>query len=65
MLENVDIIVYGEFQEEKQLVDLKFSGATNQREIDVSASLKAKSLVQLKFGDEDRYEKIDKVYIIW
>lgn len=57
LLENIDVIVDGEFQEENKLVDLKFRGSTNQRKIDVPSSLKNKFLVQLKFGDEDRYEK--------
>lgn len=57
LLENIDIMVDGEFVEEKKLVDLKFRGSTNQKKIDVKASLKAGSVIQLKFGDEARYEK--------
>ena len=57
LLDCIDIIVDGEFVEEKKLVDLKFRGSTNQKKIDVQASLKAGSVVQLKFGDESRYEK--------
>ena len=55
-LENVDIIVDGEFQEDKKLVDLKFRGSTNQRKIDVKESVKQNKMIQLKFGDENRYE---------
>lgn len=54
-LENIDVMVDGEFQEEKTMVDLKFRGSTNQRKIDVKQSLKNNKLVQLKFGDEERY----------
>ena len=54
-LKNIDVIVDGEFIEEKKLVDLRFRGSTNQRKIDVQESLKNNQLVQLKFGDEDRY----------
>ena len=57
LLDCIDITVDGEFVEEKKLVDLKFRGSTNQKKIDVQASLKAGSVVQLKFGDESRYEK--------
>ena len=56
LLEGIDIMVDGEFVEEKKLVDLKFRGSTNQKKIDVQASLKQGSVVQLKFGDESRYE---------
>lgn len=38
LLNNIDIIVDGEFIEEKKLVDLKFRGSTNQKKIDVKAS---------------------------
>ena len=55
LLENIDIIVDGQFEEENKLVDLKFRGSTNQKKIDVQASIKNDSVVVLKFGDEDRY----------
>lgn len=57
LLENIDIMVDGEFVEEKKMVNLKFRGSTNQKKIDVQASLKSGSIVRLKFGDESRYEK--------
>ena len=60
LLNNIDIIVDGEFIEEKKLVDLKFRGSTNQKKIDVKASLKTGRIVELKFGDEERYENIEK-----
>jgi len=62
-LENIDVMVDGEFVEEKKLVDLKFRGSTNQRKIDVQQSLKNNEVVQLKFGDEDRYEKM--TFLTW
>ena len=55
LLENIDIIVDGQFEEENKLVDLKFRGSTNQKKIDVQASIKSNSVVALKFGDEERY----------
>ena len=57
LIDNIDIMVDGEFVEEKKMTDLKFRGSTNQRKIDVQASIKAGKTVQLKFGDEHRYEK--------
>lgn len=60
LLENIDIMVDGEFIEEKKIADLKFRGSTNQRKIDVQASLKAGKTIQLKFGDENRYEKTEE-----
>jgi anaerobic ribonucleoside-triphosphate reductase activating protein len=57
LLENIDIMVDGEFQEEKKMVDLRFRGSTNQRKIDVKESLKQGKTITLKFGDEERYEQ--------
>ena len=59
LLEGIDIMVDGEFVEEKKLIDLKFRGSTNQKKIDVQESLRKGSVVTLKFGDEARYEKED------
>lgn len=56
MLEYIDIMVDGQFIEDKKLVDLKFRGSTNQRKIDVQKSLSEGKLVRLMFGDEERYE---------
>ena len=61
LLDNIDIIVDGEFQEQNKIIDLKFRGSTNQRKIDVKASLKNNCLVQMKFGDEERYENAELV----
>ena len=52
----MDVIVDGQFEEENKIVDLRFRGSTNQRKIDVKSSLEQNKLVQLKFGDEGRYE---------
>ncbi len=57
LLEHIDIIVDGQFEEDKKLVDLKFRGSTNQKKIDVQNSLKEGRAIQLKFGDEARYMK--------
>lgn len=61
LLRNIDIIVDGEFEEQNKMVDLKFRGSTNQKKIDVQASLKLGKTVALKFGDEERYEEKEKV----
>lgn len=60
LLKNIDIMVDGEFEEQKKMVDLKFRGSTNQRKIDVKTSLKLGKTVALKFGDEARYEEETK-----
>lgn len=60
LLKNIDIMVDGEFQEQNKLVDLKFRGSTNQKKIDVKASLEKGKAVVLKFGDEERYEEETK-----
>ena len=57
LLDNIDIIVDGQFEEDKKLVDLKFRGSTNQKKIDVKQSLKTGKTIELKFGDESRYIK--------
>lgn len=57
LINNIDIIVDGEFIEEKKLADLKFRGSTNQRKIDVKASIQMGRTIQLQFGDESRYEE--------
>ena len=56
LMSYIDIMVDGQFVEEKKIVDLKFRGSTNQRKIDVQASIKKGEIVVLKFGDESRYE---------
>jgi anaerobic ribonucleoside-triphosphate reductase activating protein len=68
-LDKIDILVDGQFIEEKKITDLKFRGSYNQRKIDVQASLAKEQLVMMKFGDEARYEKEEKKIsnpkIIW
>lgn len=65
LLDKIDIMVDGQFIEDKKIIDLKFRGSYNQRKIDVKSSLKSHSLVELKFGDEQRYSKpIAKYYKI-
>ena len=68
LLKKIDVMVDGQFVEEKKLADLRFRGSYNQRKIDVQRSLETNSLVTMKFGDEIRYEnKVDssKQRIIW
>lgn len=59
ILSYIDIMVDGQFIEEEKLIDLKFRGSMNQRKIDVKASLAEGKTIQLKFGDEARYESKD------
>ena len=65
LLKNIDIIVDGQFEIDKHIVDLKFRGSYNQRKIDVQASIKQNKMIRLPFGDESRYEedvKKPKIY---
>ena len=67
-LKKIDVVVDGQFVEDKKMIDLKFRGSYNQRKIDVQKSLETNSLVTIKFGDESRYEdklKETKQKIIW
>ena len=66
--EKIDILVDGQFVEEKKIIDLKFRGSYNQRKIDVQKSLETNSLVTMNFGDEFRYkDKLNNIKqkIIW
>ena len=56
-LKKIDVVVDGQFIEDKKLVDLKFRGSYNQRKIDVQKSLETNSLVTMEFGDETRLMK--------
>ena len=56
LVDNLDIVVDGQFVIDKKIVDLKARGSYNQRKIDVQASLKEGKAVCLKFGDESKYE---------
>ena len=48
LLENIDVLVDGEFILDKKDISLKFRGSSNQRVIDVPASLKAGKPVLLQ-----------------
>ena len=69
LFSKIDVLVDGQFIEEKKITDLKFRGSYNQRKINVQASLASNQIVTMKFGDEDRYEakeeKARNPKIIW
>lgn len=60
LLNNIDIMVDGQFEEENKIINLKFRGSTNQKKIDVKKSIQNLETVQLKFGDEERYKNIEE-----
>ncbi|MGN1350020.1 MAG: anaerobic ribonucleoside-triphosphate reductase activating protein [Anaerovoracaceae bacterium] len=45
MLSCIDVLVDGEFQEDKKVIDLRFRGSTNQRIIDVKKTLETDEIV--------------------
>ena len=57
LIDNIDIVIDGQFVIEKKLANLKERGSYNQRKIDVKASIMQNKAVCLKFGDEYRYEE--------
>lgn len=59
LLENIDVIVDGTYQEDKKLIDLIARGSYNQTKIDVQESIKQHKTIKLKFGDESRFENIE------
>jgi anaerobic ribonucleoside-triphosphate reductase activating protein len=56
LIDNLDIVVDGQFVIEKKITDLKQRGSYNQRKIDVKQSIMQNKAVCLKFGDEYKYE---------
>lgn len=55
LVDNLDIVVDGQFVIDKKILDLKARGSYNQRKIDVQASIKEGKAVCLEFGDEAKY----------
>ena len=56
LIDNLDIVVDGQFVIDKKIVNLKARGSYNQRKIDVQASIMAGRAICLNFGDEAKYE---------
>lgn len=48
-LKYIDVLVDGQFEKNKKIIDLKFRGSTNQRKIDVQRSLITGKAVELEF----------------
>ncbi len=45
LLKNIDVLVDGKFDEDKKVASLKFRGSSNQRIIDVKASIHSRNIV--------------------
>jgi len=60
LIDNIDIVVDGQFEIDKKIIDLKQRGSYNQRKIDVKESIMQNKAVCLKFGDEYKYESKNK-----
>ena len=48
IMQNIDVLVDGEFQEDKKNIMLEFRGSENQRVIDVKKTLEADEVVLMK-----------------
>lgn len=57
MLSCIDVLVDGEFQEDKKVIDLRFRGSTNQRIIDVKKTLETDEIVLWQDPHEEEEEK--------
>lgn len=49
LLNNIDVLVDGKFEEDKKGHNLKYRGSSNQRIIDVKKSLSTKQVIVLEF----------------
>jgi len=53
ILNMIDVLVDGEFVEDRKDLMLRFRGSSNQRVIDVQATLKSKEVVLSKYNDRE------------
>ena len=62
-LREIDVLIDGKFEVKKKSLDLKYRGSSNQRIIDVPASLKHKKVILIDLDRPNIEEKKKAVYI--
>lgn len=63
LLEHIDVLVDGKFEEDKKSMSLPFRGSSNQRILDVSKSLKQNKPIEIeKYSSHSNFQPYDSSY---
>lgn len=64
LLTYIDVLIDGKFEMDKKSYDVMYRGSTNQRIIDVKASLKENKVVTIdKYDNKTSIEKVEENYV--